>query len=362
MSTIATPAARFSELTTVEVGPGPHAHIGYVKEAGEVWVSNTAGRTISVLDHSSGELKATWDIGAGPGHFSFDAGCRVGCVALAGADAVAVVDPLRREVLTRVALPKGSAPLGTMPAFDRGQVYTLNPGNATVTSIDVMTRRVTAVIPVGGEPMWGQPWGASYKPITKPVGKTYVVSKETDDLTVFDDSTNEVLRRVQVGPRPNRNAIFREHDTIYTSNEGDDTVSVVSIATDEVIATISVGRLPFRLLPVLAMSGQDEMWVLEAGGQVSALSGTEHTVTRTIDVVDSPANWVVTPHRQLFVVASKSRQMVVLDLASDRLVGLTDLTHDPELGAISGLIYTAADRLFILNDDNTVSVFRNEAS
>lgn len=362
MSTIATPTARFSELTTVEVGRGPHAHIGYVKEAGEVWVSNTRGRTISVLDHSSGELKATWDIGAGPGHFSFDAGCRVGCVALRDSDAVAIVDPLRREVLGRVALPNGSAPLGTMPAFDRGQVYTLNPGNATVTSIDMLTRRVTAVIPVGGDPMWGQPWGSSYKPITKPVGKTYVVSKETDDLTVFDDRTNQALRRVQVGAQPNRNAIFREHDTIYTSNEGDDTVSVVSIETDEVVATVPVGRQPFRMLPVLAMSGKDEMWVLEAGGQVSALCGTTHTLTRTIDVIDSPANWVVNAQRQLFVVASKSRQMVVLDLESDRLVGFTELTHDPEPGAISGLIYTAANRLFILNDDNTVTVLKNDAA
>jgi YVTN family beta-propeller protein len=348
-------------VTSQDVGPGPHAHIGYVKETGEIWVSNTGGDTMTVLDHETGALVDTWKIGGGPAHFSFDQGCNVGCVALRSEDAIAVINPRTREVLEKVKLEPGSRPTGTMPAFDRGTVYSLNQGNATVSAVDIGKRELTSTIAVGGQPMWGQPWGASYKPITKPVGKTYVVSPENDDLTVFDDHTHEVLRQIKVGPRPNRNAIFREHGNIYTSNQGDDSVSVVRIADDEVIATVSVGHLPFRLLPVLAMSGRDEMWVLEAGGRITAVSGTDHVPVRTIDVVDAPANWVVNTQRRLFVVASTSRQMVVIDVEAGQLIGQSDLAHDPEPGAISGLSYTVPGSLFILNADNTVSVLRDAA-
>lgn len=360
MTTHAVPkVVDFRVVATVEVGPGPHAHIGYVKEAGQVWVSNTGSDTISVLDHSTGELVDTWQIGGGPGHFSFDQGCQVGCVALGGEDAMAIVDPIRHRVLDKVTVGEGAGPVGTMPAFDRGLVYSLNHGNATVTGVDVARREVRATIPVGGQPQWGQPWGASYKPITKPVGKTYVVSPVDENLTVFSDATNEVLGHIALGRRPNRNAIFREHGNIYASNAGDNTISVVAIETDEVIATIPVGELPFRLLPVLAMSGKDEMWVLEAGGGITAVSGTEHVVTRQVEVVDRPANWVVNTQRRLFVVGSAGQAMTVFDLQADHVIGESRLEHEPEPGAISGLIYTAPGSLFILNADSTVSVLRD---
>ena len=356
---------RYAEVTTVDVGAGPHLHIGYVKESGHVWVSDSGGDTITVLDHADGHVIDRWRIGGGAAHFSFDAGCNVGLVALRAADEAAIVDPRTRRVIDRVALPAGSAPTGTMPAFDRGIVYTLNEGNATVTAVDVGSAQVVSTIEVGGLPKWGQPWGASYKPITQPVGKTYVVSTESDDATVFDDRTNSVIRRIPLGHRPNRNAIFREHGNIYFSNEADDTVTVVRIADDQILATVPVNHRPFRMLPIAAINGKDEMWVLGAGdavsgaGTVAAVSGTDHVVTRTIDVIDRPGNWVVNPQKRLFIVGSSCRQLLVYDFASDAPIGLTELGHDPAPGAISGLIHTAAGSLFILNDDNTVTVLRD---
>ncbi|WP_157181065.1 YncE family protein [Actinopolymorpha alba] len=355
-------AVDFRESRTVDVSAGPHLHIGYVKEAGEVWVCNTGGNTITVLDHADGRILHELPIGAGPAHFSFDKGCHLGCVTLSADDAVVIISPLTHAIHARISLPAGSRPTGTMPAFDRSRMYTLNLGNATVSAIDTDQHTLVASMAVGGRPMWGQPWGASYKPITKPVGKSYVVGADSDDLTVFDDKTDTVLGRIPVGRQPIRNAIFREHGTIYTANAGDSTVTVVRIRDDEVLALIPVEAAPFRLLPVQAIAGRDEMWVLSAGsagspGGVSVLSGTEHVVLRTVEVVDHPANWVVNTHKNLFVVSGDGRQLSVIDLPADRIVGTSTLSHDPAQGAISGLIYTEPGTLFVLNADNTVSLF-----
>jgi YVTN family beta-propeller protein len=347
----------------VPVGAGPHLHIGYVKEAGQVWVSNTGGSEITLLEAATGEPAGAMEVGGGPAHFAFDAGCENGYVALRTEDAVAVVDPRASSVRRKIKLPDGSAPTAIMPAFERSRVYTLNQGSSTVTAIDTRTDTVAATIPVGKDPMWGQPWGSSYKPITRPVGKSHIVNAGSDDVTVFDDATDTVLGRIEVGRRPVRNAIFREKGLIYVANELDGTVMAIRIADDQVVATVQVGVRPFRMLPVEVINGRDELWVLNAGsdtepeGRVTIVSGTQHQATGQIDVVDHPANWVVNPAGMLFVLASRAREMCVIDVRQGAVRGGVRLSRDPEPGPISGLVYTQARLLFVLNGDETVSVF-----
>lgn len=348
----------------VPVGEAPHLHIGYVKESDRVWVSNTGGGVITLLDATTGEHAGEFAVGSGPAHFAFDKGCRIGYVALARGDAVAVVDPLQARVHRVIKLPAGSAPTGIMPAFERDRVYTLNQGNGTVSAIDTRTHEVSATIEVGGHPGWGQPWGSSYKPITKPVGKSYVVSEDAGQVTVFDDATDKVLRRIRVGSRPVRNAIFREHAEIYVANAGEDTVSVIPIADDTVAATVPVGVGPFRMLPVQAICGRDEMWVLNAGpehgtvGQISIVAGAERKLTGTLDVVGSPINWVVNPLGQLFVVGAEGPRLCVVDIKAGEVVAAAALPAPPCPGAVSGLVYSQAGTLFVLNAERAVSVFQ----
>lgn len=348
---------------TVPVAEGPHLHIGYVKEGDRVWVSNTGGDAITLLDASTGEDAGVFSVGAGPAHFVFDKGCRIGYVALSRGDGVAVVDPLRHQLHRVIPLPAGSEPVGIMPAFERNRVYTLNRGNATVSVINTAAQEVVGTIDVGGHPSWGQPWGSSYKPITEPVGKSYVVSEDTDDVTVFDDTTDTVLRRITVGKRPVRNAIFREHAEIYVANAGEDSVSVIPIADDEVTATVPVGVEPFRMLPVRAICGRDEMWVLNAGtgdsgtGAVSILDGTAHKPVRTLAVSGRPVNWVVNGAGRLFVVATADPTLSVVDISAGEVVATAPLPAAPCPGAVSGLVYSTSDVLFVLNADATVSVF-----
>jgi YVTN family beta-propeller protein len=347
----------------VTVGEGPHLHIGYVKEADRVWVSNTGGDTISLLDATSGKAVGEFPLGAGPAHFAFDKGCRVGYVALSGADAVAVVDPRAPRLLQVVALHAGSEPTGVMPAFERDRIYTLNQGDGTVSAIDTRSNEEVATIPVGGHPAWGQPWGSSYKPITRPVGKSYVVSTDAEQVTVFDDATDAVLRRVPVGRRPVRNAIYRERAEIFVANAGENSVSIIPISDDEVAATVPVGVDPFRLLPVQAINGRDEMWVLNHGakdraeGEISVVSGAGRRVIDQVAVVGRPINWVVNTAGLLFVVGSGGPELCVVDIRAGAVVARTALPAIPCAGAISGLVYSRAGALFVLNADRSVSVF-----
>jgi YVTN family beta-propeller protein len=350
------------ERRAVGVGAGPHLHIGYVRQAGRVWVSNTGGSDVTVLDHATGDVVGRIAVGGGPAHFAFDAGCRVGYVALSAADGVAVVDPLAGTVRAMIRLRAGSRPTAVMPAFERHRVYVLGPGDGTVTAIDTRTNEVATVIPVGIGPAWGQPWGSSYKPITRAVGRSYVANAGSDDMTVFDDASDRVVGRISVGRRPVRNAIFRERGLIYTANEDDGTVTAIATADDGVVATVAVGMRPFRMLPVEAICGRDELWVLNAGaadrprGEIAIVSGRRHERVGAIAVVDRPANWVVDGAGMLFVASASAGELCVIDVRAGAIVGGGRLTHPPQLGAISGLIRTHPGPLFVLNADDTVSV------
>jgi YVTN family beta-propeller protein len=251
-----------------------------------------------------------------------------------------------------------------MPAFERSRVYTLNPGSQTVSALDTRDGRVAATIPVGREPMWGQPWGSSYKPITRPVGKSYIVSAGSDAVTIFDDATDIVLGTVPVGRRAVRNAIFREKGLIYVANEADGTVGAIRIRDDRLVATVPVGLRPFRMLPVQSICGRDELWVLNAGsherpvGEISLVNSEHHEKVGTISVPDLPANWVVNSAGLLFVAGARTRDLAVLDIHEGTQVGEGRLSRDPQQGTISGLIFTRSGKLFVLNSDATVSVFR----
>jgi len=59
----------------------------------------------------------------------------------------------------------------------------------------------------------------------------------------------------------------------------------------------------------------------------------------------------------LFVASATAGELCVVDVRAGAIVGGARLSHPAQVGAISGLIHTGAGMLFVLNADETVSVF-----
>jgi YVTN family beta-propeller protein len=252
------------ERRTVRVGAAPHRHIAYSGPTRQVWVLNTGETSLSVLDGASAEPIGKVDLGGSPRHVILDDAAGLGYVSLAQ-DALAIVDIRANRLLETLSLPRGSRPGALQPMFGNRRLYVLLHGSPSLAVVDTRRNALAGSIPVGRGALWGQPWGSSYKPITRPVGKAYIANADSDDVTLFDDATDGVIARVAVGRRPSRNAIYRERGAIYVANALDNTVSAIRIADDTVAATVPVGTYPFRLLPVEAVNGRDELWVLNAG-------------------------------------------------------------------------------------------------
>jgi YVTN family beta-propeller protein len=70
----------------------------------------------------------------------------------------------------------------------------------------------------------------------------------SDNVTVIDGATNQVIATIQVGDGPWALVWNSTNNKVYCANWGSDNVSVIDGATNQVIATIQVGRYPCALV------------------------------------------------------------------------------------------------------------------
>jgi YVTN family beta-propeller protein len=275
-----------------------------------------------------------------------------------------------RSTLDSAQIANSFQPCNIMPIFDRQRVYVLNYGQpaaglrGTVAVLDTRTNSIVKTISAGFGPFNG-------KTGHERIGKLYFNNRAAavpfgpGEVTVVDDATEDVVARITVGRVPERLAHWPQRGAIYAANLADNTVSVIDIGTDRVVATIPVGVSPYRLGAVESINGRDEMWVLNSGswrlpqmegGQISVISGRQHEVVGTIQVCDYPALWAV---RQdyCYIPSAYSREMSIADIAAGAVVGTVRLGRDPVRPKFEGIVWSNADKLFLLNADGTVSVF-----
>ena len=360
---------RLVERTKSRVGGGPHGHIAYSKATDQVWVLNGGTCSISVLSGTTGQPQRTIEIGGTPGHVILDDAGRLGYVAVD--DSLVIVEMGGGRVVKRIPLPSGRAATCLQPMLTRRRMYVLSYDAGELTAVDIERQQVANTLPTGLGSAWGQPH-------ENPCGKIHIANAESNDVTVIkeddlppltprqlrgaEDVAETVTASVRVGRGPRRNAIFRERGLMYTANLDDDSVTAISIETDEVVANVAVAARPFRLIGVEKKTGRPELWVLNRGsaerpaGEITVVSGTEHTVINRIEVMDRPSNWLY-GGPLAHVVGSRTRDMLIVDSRSSSVIGSAELSEDPDYDSFSNMVFGAAGNLFIANAGDSVSVF-----
>lgn len=69
----------------------------------------------------------------------------------------------------------------------------------------------------------------------------YVTNTNQDAVIAIDGKTNTIKATIPVGPDPIEVAVNEKTCRVYTANQGDSTVSAINCATNQVIATFSIG-------------------------------------------------------------------------------------------------------------------------
>lgn len=222
-------------LAVGELATEGHGHIQAQAAHG---ANEVKGR---LLVFNAGKLQwgpaASIPVGSHPAHVVVDRTGRRAFVTNAGDNAVAVVDLARKVVLGTI--PTGRYPHGLRISPNGGELYVANVEDGTVSVIDTAKLAEVARIPVGRTPVQ-----VGFTPDGK---RVYVSMRDENSVAIVD-----AVKRMKIGAIPVGRGPIQVHATsddrfVYVANQGTeaepaDTVSVIGIATGNVVDTIRTGK------------------------------------------------------------------------------------------------------------------------
>lgn len=232
------------KLATFDVGPvtqgvqiSPNGHWGLVVGAGN--------GTVTIIDLHTAKAVATIAVGNTPHNARFTANSKLAYVTLQGAGAVAIVDLQTLKKTGEFPVPGLEHPHNLDLSAD-GHVLWIRGLIAKVAAVDLATRKVLAVIPVG----------LGHGGIDVIPGGRYVFAGAIADhmVDVIDPKTFKVIKRIDVGQGPHGVRASRDGRWVYTGVTGTHKVAVIDTKTLDVVKQIPVsGTIPFWV----AVAGQD---------------------------------------------------------------------------------------------------------
>ena len=232
-------------------------------------------------DKLASDPLASIEVGEHPAHVVVDrAGLRA-FVTLSGANAVAVIDLSRREVVQTVAT--GAYPHGLRISPDGSTAYIANVEDGSVSVLDTEKLAEVARIPVGKAPV--------QVGFTPDGSRVYVSLRDENKVAVIDTSTRQVVGRVEVGRNPIQVFATPDGRFVYVANQGTkeepaDTVSVIEVATGSVVDTIRTGAGAHGV--VVSSDGRSVFVTNIEAGTVSIIDTETRSVLGNIPVGKGP--------------------------------------------------------------------------
>jgi YVTN family beta-propeller protein len=140
----------------------------------------------------------------------------------------------------------------------------------------------------------------------------YVTNKNDNTVSVIDIASREVIATIQVGQSPDQVAFTPDGTKAYVSNSGNDFVSVIDVATNTVIETITVGTIPLGV----DVSPDGSIAYVVAGGQITVIDVLTDTVIGTISAGIIPLYVVFNPSGEYAYVTDSDGFLRVIDVAA----------------------------------------------
>lgn len=165
----------------------------------------------------------------------------------------------------------------------------------------------------------------------------YVSNVLSDDVSVISTATNTVVATVGVGPDPVISAITPDGALVYVANDGNATVSVISTATNAVVATIGV-----HVSPRGAAITPDGTLVYQTNyglpPTVSVISTATNMVVADVGVSSNPIDPAITPDGALVYVAHAINSLSVISTATNTVVATVGVGNNPRKVVITPML------------------------
>ena len=304
-------------------------------------------------------------ITADPAHGQSGPGPKV-YVGLFKDDAVAVLDPAARRMVSRIPVPRG--PHGLVVTPDGRKVYVSSDGASTVSVIDTATDRVVGTVEVGPNPhglavssdgrqVLVSAWGANEAlvidtatdritarvPVARahngafaPDGRTAYVGSQQQGATalvVIDLARGAERERVPLERTPRALDVSPDGRWLYYTVAGDDAVQVFETATNRPAGRIPVGASPHHA-PFTA-DGRRALVPSQGPGELALVDVGTARVSGVVTVGKTP-HWVAASSdgRLAFVANEGSGDVSIVDLEARTVLATVAVGQGPRKIAV----------------------------
>jgi len=224
------------KLGTFQIGPTPQG-VAFSPDGKWGMAVSAGDGTVSVIDVKARKLVKKVAVGKVPHNIRFTSDSKIAYVTLQGGTGVAVVDMASLGKVDEIDVPGIKGP-HNLDLSDDEQTLWVRDLIGKVAAVDLGSRKVVAVIPVG----------LSHGGIDVIPGGKYVFTGAIADhvVDVIDPATFKVIKQIDVGQGPHGVRASRDGRWVYAGVTATDRIAVIDTQTLEVVRQEPAGgMLPF---------------------------------------------------------------------------------------------------------------------
>jgi YVTN family beta-propeller protein len=342
-------AATNKVVANVGVGPAGSWLFGisYDPANGDVYVSDNELNNVTVISGISNQVVANIVVGSNPAGLTYDSD-NGDIYVVVEAGSVSVISGASNTLATSIKV-------GVDPNF---VAYDSGNGNMYVTYWDygggTAVSVISTLLEVGGmgaylrgTPQMGslaESIGVGFEPLLGAYdsdnGNIYVsdVGEGTgDNVTVISGATNTVVATIIVGTAPEGVAYDSANGLVYVTNAGSNNVSVISPVTNSVVGSVRVGTWPTS---VAYDSSNGDLYVANyESSNVSVISGATNTLVTSFGVGHGPLELAYdSGNGDVYVSNYQQYNMSVISGSANKVVA------DLKVGALPmGVVYDSGN-------------------
>lgn len=235
---------------------------------------------------------------------------------------ITVLDLKAKAVKATFDLGEFRQPHGIWVSRDGSKLWVTCEGNQSVLELDSASGKILKI--------WKTNQQVSHMVVpTLDEGKLYVANIGSGSVTVIDRSADTV-KSIPTGAGAEGIAVRPDGSEVWVANRATNTISVIRVADDTVVATLeSGGQFPIRIK--FTPDGK-QAWVSNArSNTVAVFDVASRALLDTIQVGTVPVGILITPDgRRAFVANTNANQVTVIDVRQRKIVGSFTTGNEPD--------------------------------
>jgi YVTN family beta-propeller protein len=243
-------------------------------------------------------------------------------------NSITVIDLVDRKVKATFDLDTHTGPHGMIVSHDGKLLWATSETPQAILEMDTATGKILHV--------WNTNQVRSHMIVTTPnESKFYVTNTVSGSVSVVERSTGEV-KILATGPGTEGIAISPDGKEVWAASRTDAKISVISTATDSIVASFPTGgKSPKRL--AFTPDGS-QLWVTNSGGSlVTVFDARSRELLSSVTTDKDPSGVSISSDgRRAYVTNSAANVLTVIDAQARKVLSATPIGTDPD-----GVIWSA---------------------